>query len=126
MNEDLFKLVWNMIDTNCDEDWVDRDLINIYFYDLDHEQEHLLSGGGNLCDQQDWAKVESSKLRAVYAYFLKLAKTKWSQIIPLMRLKEHWMVRTPWLSHEIKNANLALTVASTCPATNMKHCFNST
>ena len=83
MNEDLFKLVWNMIDTNCDEDWVDRDLINIYFYDLDHEQEHLLSGGGNLCDQQDWTKVESSKLIAARSFFDEIGENQMGSNYPI-------------------------------------------
>ena len=70
-------------------------------FNFDQSTEHKLSGSCDKAVRIDWAKVESSKLRALWVYFVKLSQRPWSRSLKLMRLKEHHLMRPAMASHEI-------------------------
>ena len=65
-------LIWHISDCYLDVAWCEKKTVDGHMHLLDVAKHHKLSNTHIVADQLSWAEVESSKLRAVWAYFLKL------------------------------------------------------
>ena len=91
MERDIYDLITNTWDAGEDHLFMNKQLMDHVMFEIDQLYKHKISMATNARDLQLWAECESSKLRMIWVYFIRLAKkSKWSSRMQIVRLKDHY------------------------------------